>query len=180
MHQPCSSDCLCTANMCMIPADLASLLTVESGFVMPPALIQVFCAQGTKGRAKAGARGRAEVALSASAGGMEDISRASVEIGLDDDDSGDSGEGRAGNADRGRAMHQGRAKRAGALSEDGELQVCSPTLQYHLMTDWVLVCIWHSAAVVLHISPSVGLCGVAGCVLVQLLQQLWGTPSWLS
>lgn len=96
---------------------------------------------------------------------MEDILRASVEIGLGDEDSGDSGEGRAGNADKGRGMHQGRAKRAGALSEYGELQVCSPTSVYHLMTDWILVCIWHSAAVVLHISPGVRLL----CVVLQAM-----------
>ena len=57
-----------------------------------------------------------------------------VKVGLGDEDSGDSAEGRAESADKGRGMHQGRAKRARALSEDGELQVCSPTSQYHNIT----------------------------------------------
>ena len=95
---------------------------------MPPALIYLFCAQGTKGRARAGVKGRAGAALSAPVGGIEDILRA-VDIGLGDEDSGGSGESRAGNADK------GGAKRSGALSEDGELQVCSPTSVYHLVVD---------------------------------------------
>ena len=82
-----------------------------------------------KGKGRAGGKERAGDTL---AGSMDDMLRESVEVGLGDED---STEGRAEGADKGRGKHQGSAERTRALSEDGELQVCSCTSVCHLIVD---------------------------------------------